>query len=123
MSEATRAPDRILAHAAGFGRTWRTDSTSAIGSRSESLATMAMANANALKAKEATNNNPKIVEDQAGEIDITQSMAAKVTVRIKSTMPGPLSTRIFFVAAPSVLVSCSRDHLFKRKASKSQMAK
>src|SRR5436190_20414761 len=82
-----------------------------------------MAKARALKANEATKSSPKIVEDHSGEIDITQSMAAMVTVRIKSTMPGPARMRIFLVAAPSLPLSCARDHLFKRNANNNQIAK
>ena len=62
--------------------------------------------ASALKVHAATKINPKIVEDQAGSSDITQSIAAKVTVSTNRIKPGPPIICIRFCSFGSAVRSC-----------------
>ena len=62
-----------------------------IGARFASQDIVTIVKASALNPQAATKIKPKIVDDQAGSSDITQSMAAKVMEMIKKTRPGPLS--------------------------------
>ena len=65
----------------------------------------AITNASALNAHDATKMNPKIVDYHSGSSDINQSIDAKLTVKINSTMPGPLSRLIFLVNLRSAVRS------------------
>src|SRR4051812_47138024 len=64
-----------------------------------------------------------IVEYQCSSVDKIQSTYAKVAEKEKTTMPGPLKVRSFRVGAGSDVVSCSRDHMRRRRAIMFQIAK
>ncbi len=79
--------------------------------------------ARALIVHEATKINPKIVDDHDGSSDITQSIAANVTVMMKMPSPGPLSMRICLPHFGSVVRSCVSDSQLSNNASTDQSAK
>ena len=56
-------------------------------------ASTAIVKANADNPKPAVNISPKIVENQCGSSDITQSVVAKVIVSTSTSRPGPLNVR------------------------------
>src|SRR5262249_11178024 len=94
-----------------------------IGSRCLSQLITTIVKARALKLQEATKIRPKIVENQAGSSDITQSTEANVIEIISRPSPGPLTIcrrlRIFL----SAVRSCSCESQFSSPASSDQNAK
>src|SRR6266550_8562802 len=66
---------------------------------------------------------PKMVEYHSGSSDINQSIAANVTTKINSTIPGPLSVVMRFAYWRSAVRSCNFDQRFTKKASVIQIAK
>jgi hypothetical protein len=82
-----------------------------------------MVNDSALRLQAATKIRPKMVEDQSGSSDITQSIVAKVIEKISSASPGPLiiCKRLRILLLP--VRSCSSENQFSASASKDQNAK
>ncbi len=64
-----------------------------------------------------------MVENQCGSSDIPQSMAANVTVRPKSRMPGPEMSCILRRTRGSADLSCAADQRFRISARPNQIAK
>src|SRR5215203_6878802 len=85
-----------------------------------------MVKANAERPNPAVNISPKIVENQCGPSDITQSVIAKVSVRTRNSRPGALTVRKRTIPAGSVDSSprsCAADHLVSTQLVRIQNAK
>src|SRR5437773_10178088 len=87
------------------------------------MTTAAITNAIAESPWPAMNRRPKMVENHSGSSDITQSTGAKVAVRPKSTKPGAPSDRRRRAIRGWAALSCSRDHLRRKRGSVYQATK
>src|SRR6266481_3390580 len=108
-----------------FPRSWKCDGrkTAFIGWRCDSQALARTVKASPLIVHEATKINPKIVDDHEGSRDITQSIAANVTVIMKMPSPGPLIMRICLPHFGSAVRSCLSDSQLSNNANTDQSAK